>query len=142
MFSAEFTDDSAESEWFGLGVLKKVPRTVPGAEMKLKTALKRFRGVGSSMALSRIVESRLNSVFQLLVTISFQLEAEEAGIFLALTMVLLRKGRSFSKAGTVVKVGAMSFSAGGAAMKEATGSRGWFEWELGAGGDEATLAEG
>ena len=44
------------------------------------------------------------------------------GIFRALTIILVRKGRISSKEGTVVKEGGDSFSGAGAATKAGTGS--------------------
>ena len=127
LLSAELTTESLKSECEVDGVLKQVPKIVPGATIKLNTALNRFKGVGSSIALLKRSDKRLSSLDQLADTISFQDEGEDVGIFRALIITLDRKGSKSSKEGIDVKVGVDSFSAGGEAAKAITGSWGALE---------------
>ena len=122
LLSAALTAESFESECEVDGVLKQVPKIVPGATIKLNTALNRFKGVGSSIALLKMSDKRLSSLDQLADTISFHDDGEEVGIFRALTITLDRKGSKSSKEGIDVKVGGDNFSAGGEAVKATTGS--------------------
>ena len=85
-------------------------------------ALNKFKGVGSIIALSKTDESRVNSRDQPLVMTSFHVAGEDAGILRALTITLVRKGRSSSKEGTVLKIGGRSLSGMGAETKVRTGS--------------------
>ena len=62
MLSAELTTESLKSECEVDGVLKQVPKIVPGATIKLNTALNRFKGVGSSIALLKRSDKRLSSL--------------------------------------------------------------------------------
>ena len=98
------------------------PSTVPGAEIKLNTALKRFWCVGLDMALSNIFASLASSTDQHMRTRSFQLEGLKVGILRALTIIFVRKGSSSSKSGTCVKPGATIVSGGGVDTKLAVGS--------------------
>jgi hypothetical protein len=121
---AVLTAESKLSDREVEGVLKQIPKTAPGPITKLKTALNKFKGVGSNIAWSKTDASRVSSRDQLLVIISFQVAGEEAGILRALTITLVRKGRSSSKEGTSLKIGAMSLSGAGEATKARTGSDG------------------
>ena len=115
LLSAALIEESLESACEVDGVLKQVPKIVPGATIKLKTALNRFKGVGSNIALLKMSDRRLSSLDQLTDTISFQDEGEDVGIFRALIITLDRKGSKSSKEGIDVKVGGDNFSAAGEA---------------------------
>ena len=110
---AVFTAESKLSDRELDGGLKQVPKIEPGAIIKLKTALNKFKGVGSVIALSNTDVSRVNSRDQPLVMTSFHVVGEDAGILRALTITLVRKGRSSSKEGTVLKIGEIILSGAG-----------------------------
>ncbi len=81
LLSAALTAPSGESDCEVDGVLKHVPRTVPGATIKLKTALNKLIGVGSNIALLKRRAKRLSSLDQFADTISFQDHGDDVGMF-------------------------------------------------------------
>ncbi len=103
-----------EVEWVVDGALKQVPSTVPGAIIKFQTALNKFSGVGSRIALSKSKARRSSSFDQFPATLPFQAEGDDDGMFRALTIAFVRKGSRSSNEGMVEKTGGVSFSAGGA----------------------------